>query len=106
MQLSCEAVPAPRPGVAQLELCGELNCGTFPALIAHLVAAERGEPGLVVLDLHNLTGIDAVGLRSLLDAARRAHVHRRRFAVTRAGYEIRRTLRLTSLDQAIEVLPG
>jgi anti-anti-sigma factor len=105
MQLSCEAVPASRPGVAQLELCGELNYETVPALIAHLVAAERCGPGLVVLDLHNLTGIDAVGLRSLLDAARRAHVHHRRFAVTGADHEIRRTLRLTSLDQAIEVLP-
>jgi anti-anti-sigma factor len=105
MQLSCAAVPASRPGVAQLDLCGELNCETVPALIRHLVAAERDCPSLLVLDLHDLTGIDVFGLRSLLDAARRAHMHHRRFAVRRADPEIRRTLRLTSLDQAIEVLP-
>jgi anti-anti-sigma factor len=104
MQLSCESVSAQRPGVAQLELCGELNCESVPELIHQLVAAERDGPRLVLLDLHHLTGIDAAGLLSFLDAARRARVHHRRFALTGADPEIRRTLRLTSLDQAIEVL--
>jgi anti-anti-sigma factor len=88
----------------RLELRGELDVATVAVLISPLLAAERAGPDLVVLDVHAVTLLDAAGLRVFLDAARRAQLHRRRFALARPDRETTRVLRLTGLDQAIEVL--
>ncbi|MEA2467290.1 MAG: hypothetical protein QOJ57_1416 [Thermoleophilaceae bacterium] len=88
----------------RLELRGELDVATVPALMGRLLEAERAGAELVVLDMHDVTLLDAAGLRVFLDAARRAQLHRRRFALARPDRETTRVLRLTGLDQAIEVL--
>jgi anti-sigma B factor antagonist len=95
-------VPA---GRERLELRGELTSATCVSLVRSLLAAERAEPEAIVLELRELTTIDAMGLRVLLDAARRARLHGRRFALAGANAAIREVLALTALDQAIEVLP-
>lgn len=77
---------------------------SLPALMRPLPAAERAAPPLVVVDIHAVTHVDAAGLRIFLDAARRAQLHDRRFAIARPDPETARVLRLTGLDQAIEVL--
>ena len=93
------------PGFARLELSGSLDIANAGELIQELVVAERERPALLVLDLRDLTLVDAAGLRVFLDAARRAQLHERRFALTGLDEETRRVLRLTALDQAIELLP-
>jgi anti-anti-sigma factor len=89
-----------------LDLRGELDLASVPALVGPLLAAERAAPALVVLDVRDVTLLDAAGLRVFLDAARRAQLHDRRFAIARPDRETARVLRLTGLDQAIEVLDG
>ena len=88
----------------RLDLRGELDLASVPLLIGPLLAAERAGPALVVLDVGDMTLLDAAGLRVFLDAARRAQLHDRRFAIARPDRETARVLRLTGLDQAIEVL--
>jgi anti-sigma B factor antagonist len=93
------------PGSVRLELSGSLDIANAWELVQHLVASERRRPALLVLDLRELTLVDAAGLRIFLDAARRAQLHERRFALAGVDEETRRVLRLTALDQAIELLP-
>jgi anti-anti-sigma factor len=88
----------------RLDLRGELDLASVPALMGPLLAAERAGPALVVLDVRDVTLLDYAGLRVFLDAARRAQLHGRRFAIARPDRETARVLRLTGLDQAIEVL--
>ena len=88
----------------RLDLSGQLDVATVPALVGPLLEAERTGPALVVLDVHDVTLFDAAGLRAFLDAARRARLHDRRFAIARPDREMAKVLRLTGLDQAIEVL--
>jgi anti-anti-sigma factor len=88
----------------RLDLRGELDIATVSALVRSLLAAERAEPALVVLDVHEVTLLDAAALRVFIGAARRAQLHDRRFAIARPDRETARVLRLTGLDQTIEVL--
>jgi anti-sigma B factor antagonist len=88
----------------RLDLRGQLDVASVPVLMGPLLAAERAGPALVVLDVREVTLLDAAGLRVFLDAARRAHLHDRRFAIARPDYDTARVLRLTGLDHAIEVL--
>jgi anti-anti-sigma factor len=83
---------------------GELDVATVPALMGPLLAAERACPALLVLDMHEVTVLDAAGLSVFLEAARRARLHDRRFALARPDPETARVLRLTGLDHAIDVL--
>jgi anti-anti-sigma factor len=99
-----EVVTTFTPGFVRLDLRGELDVGNVSELIHRLVIAERDQPALLMLDVREVTLVDASGLRVFLDAARRAQLHHRRFALTGADQETRRVLRLTALDQAIEVL--
>jgi len=96
------------PEFVRLDLRGTLDVGNASELIHYLVIAERDQPALLMLDVRELTLVDMSGLRVFLDAARRAQLHHRRFALTGADQETGRVLRLTALDQAIEVLndPG
>jgi anti-anti-sigma factor len=99
-----EVVTVEGPECVRLDLRGELDVQSLPALMRPLLAAERAGHALVVLDVRELTLFDAAGLRVFLDAARRAQLHDRRFAIARPDRETARVLRLTGLDQAIEVL--
>ena len=92
-------------GFVRLELRGELDMTTVAALMGPLLDAERAMPDWVVLDLHDVTLLDASGLRAFLDAARCAQRQERRFALARPDRETARVLRLTGLDESIEVLP-
>jgi anti-anti-sigma factor len=95
----------PGSGFIRLEVRGRLDVGNVSHLVHRLIAAEREHPPLLVIDVRGLTLVDAAGLRVFLDAARRAQLHDRRFALAGADDETRRVLRLTALDQAIELLP-
>lgn len=91
-------------GFARLELHGELDVTTVAALVRPLLDAESAAPGSIFLDLHHVTLLDAAGLRVFLDSARRAEREGRRFAIARPDAETARVLRLTGLDESIDVL--
>ncbi|MEA2430105.1 MAG: hypothetical protein QOI19_578 [Thermoleophilaceae bacterium] len=90
-----EVIPVMGDGLVRLELHGQLDMSTVGALVRPLLDAEDVRPGWIVIDLHDVT---------LLDAARRAERQERRFAVARPDPETARVLRLTGLDQSIAVL--
>jgi anti-anti-sigma factor len=91
-------------GFVRLELHGELDLTNVAELTRPLLTAELATPALIVLDLCHVTLLDAAGLRVFLDAARRAELGERRFAIARPDQETARVLRLTGLDESIEVL--
>jgi anti-anti-sigma factor len=91
-------------GFVRLELHGELDVTTVSALTGPLHEVEDARPAWIVLDLDDVTLLDAAGLRVFLDAARRAQRQERRFAVARPDPETARVLRLTGLDESIDVL--
>jgi anti-anti-sigma factor len=99
-----DVIPVLGDGFARLELHGELDVTTVPALVRPLLDAESAAPGSIILDLHDVTLLDAAGLRVFLDSARRAEREGRRFAIARPDAETARVLRLTGLDQSIDVL--
>jgi anti-anti-sigma factor len=99
-----EVIPVMGDGLVRLELHGQLDMSTVGALVRPLLDAEDVRPGWIVIDLHDVTLLDAAGLRVFLDAARRAERQERRFAVARPDPETARVLRLTGLDQSIAVL--
>jgi anti-anti-sigma factor len=79
-------------------LSGELDFSEAHTLAAALLAAERDEPRMMVVDLAELTFIDAAGMRVLVEAARRANNHRRPMMFVEPLQEIRRILELVGLD--------
>jgi anti-anti-sigma factor len=64
---------------------GELELATAPALAEQLTAAERARPGVLTLDLSELSFISAAGMRVVLDAARRAQRGGRAYLRSFAG---------------------
>jgi anti-sigma B factor antagonist len=89
-----------------LELHGEIDRSTVECLLRPLLEAEHSGADLVVLDIQDVTLLDAAGLRVFLDAARRAQRRDRRFALARPNAETMRVLQLTGLDQSIDVVFG
>src|SRR5689334_8498944 len=57
---------------AQLSLRGELDMSSAPILTRELEAVEARHPREILLDLTELSFMDVTGLRTILDAARRA----------------------------------
>jgi anti-anti-sigma factor len=72
-----------RNGIDRLFLIGELDRSSVLMLESELVAVAR-KGGAVVIDLHELTSIDAWGLRALERAARRAGPDSWRLAIVNA----------------------
>src|SRR5947208_8073495 len=92
--------------VVRLMLCGELDISTVTSLELELQMAESRRPPVLVLDLSELRFMGVSGLRSLLDAARRAQREGRHFVVTNPVPHISRLFELTAIDQSVELLRG
>ena len=94
-----------REGVeaAWVQASGDLDLAGAPELDAALrnaLASAR----LVVLDLGELTFIDLVGVRTIIDASVRAVCDGRRLMVAFAPAHVERTFMLTGTAEAIEML--
>jgi anti-sigma B factor antagonist len=65
----CECTVSVRAlaGVVVLTVAGELDAAAAPLLRRHLLCGPH--PGRILLDLGDVTFIDSVGLRTLLEAA-------------------------------------
>jgi anti-anti-sigma factor len=83
-----------------VRLRGELDIATVDAVAKRLaVLRERHES--VLLDLDELTFIDASGIRLVVDAAEDSRRDGWAFAVTHGSWPVRRVLQLLELDQHI-----
>jgi anti-sigma B factor antagonist len=98
-----------RDGFARLFVCGELDLFTARLLEDELASVERWIDRVVV-DLSDLSFMDASGLRALAGAARRASERGLRFAITGCRPMVRRVFELTGmggmLDEAVPELLG
>ena|SRR6476469_2798974 len=92
--------------VVRLMLSGELDMATAASLELELQNAEATRPPVLVLDLEQLRFMGVSGLRSILDAARRARRDGRHFVVTNPVPHISRLFELTAIDQSVELMRG
>jgi anti-sigma B factor antagonist len=92
--------------VVRLMLSGELDMATAASLELELQSAEAMWRPVLVLDLGELRFMGVSGLRSILDAARRARRDGRHFIVTNPVPHISRLFELTAIDQSVELLHG
>ena len=82
----------------RVRLRGELDIATAGAVAKRLaVLRERHES--VLLDLDELTFIDASGIRLVVDAAEASRRDGWAFAVTHGSWAVRRVLKLLELDK-------
>jgi len=94
------------PGVLRVAVEGELDFSNVPTLRRELRRAERRRPSVLVIDLAGLSFMDVAGLRTILDAARRAARDERHLVVTNPIPPIVRLFELTAIDQSVDVRQG
>ena len=80
-------------GKGVLKIDGDIDMAAGPVLRKAML--EQEEQGDVVLDLSGVSFIDSSGLRTLLDAARRAEEREGTLTLRKAGPEVRRLLEIT-----------
>ena len=86
-----------------ISVTGELDLASVRAVDEALRQAERGARSLV-LDLRELTFMDAAGLAVILDANIRAREADRRFVVRVRSTCVRRLLDLTRAERSLEIV--
>jgi anti-sigma B factor antagonist len=88
----------------QVSMVGELDISTAMRLEDELRRVEAEKPGVIVLDLKQLTFMDSTGLRLLITADARARQEARRLAIVRGNEMVQRVLRLTRLDERLDII--
>ena len=92
-----------RDSAVHLLLTGELDISTAQRLEDDLLRVETERPQLIVLDLTELAFLDSTGLRLMITADARAREEDRRLEIVNANPMIQRVLRLTRLDERLNV---
>jgi anti-sigma B factor antagonist len=90
--------------IVRLMLSGELDMASATSLELELTVVEARRPPVLVLDLSELQFMGVSGLRTILDAARRARRESRQLVVTNPVPHILRLFELTAIDQSVELL--
>jgi anti-sigma B factor antagonist len=94
-----------RGEVVHVILRGELDISTATRLEESLERIEADQPELVVIDLSGLEFMDSTGLRLLISADQRARDAGRRLVLVQGNDMVQRVLRLTRLDERLEIVP-
>ena len=97
-----------RGSAAYVTLDGELDISTAQRLEDDLRRIEAEQPELIVLDLQQLTFMESTGLRLLIMADARAREDGRRLAIVRGNEMVHRVMRMTRLDERLDIVedPG
>jgi anti-anti-sigma factor len=106
--LSVTTVPDPRPGRVVVEVVGEVDSYTAPALDACL-RSQASQPGVreLVVYLGQVTFLDAAGVTVLAQADRRCRMRGARLVIRTGGRRaVLRPLRLTGLTDQVAVDPA
>lgn len=93
----------PTPGGVRLRVTGELDLGSTWAADDALRRAER-DTRLLVLDLRDLTFMDAAGLAVVIHAGQRARATGRRFVVWVRSSGVRRLFELARAERMLEIV--
>jgi anti-sigma B factor antagonist len=92
------------PDVAVLNVRGEVDIETAPALRAALLPVLEHHRGPVVIDLSEVSFMDSTGVHVLVDTSRRLEPQDRRLAIAcREGGQVHRLLALVDLLDALTV---
>jgi anti-anti-sigma factor len=97
-----------RGEAVHVTLRGELDISSAPRLEEDLRRIEAEGPPLLILDLAKLDFMDSTGLRLLIAADSRAREAGRRLVVGQGNEMVQRVLRLTRLDERLDIVadPG
>lgn len=90
---------------AVIEVCGELDSGTFEELLETVRDAVTGGARELTLDLRPMTFIDSAGTRSLIVIERLAQQHGVSLTVMQPREEVTELLRTAGLIDRVEVAP-
>jgi anti-sigma B factor antagonist len=82
---------------------GDIDIAGGPVLDDALRSREGAEP--VAIDLHNVSFIDSSGLRSLLNASRRANDRGCHVELRGVGNEVARLLEITGTTKSFTIEP-
>ena len=91
-------------GALLLEVTGEVDFETVPALRDALATALSGGHARVVVDLADLQWLDSLGVGVLVAAYKRARAARVELVLWRPSSKARAILRLSGLDQVMTVV--
>ena len=80
---------------------GDIDMAGGPVLEAALVPCEGSEP--IVIDLADVSFIDSSGLRSLLEAVRRARTRDTEVVLRAVGPEVSRLLEITGTTEQFRI---
>jgi anti-sigma B factor antagonist len=90
--------------VVLVPLEGEIDIASVGAVEERIVAAERGKPAELVIDVRRVSFMDSSGLRVLLAAHQRAQENGRGFALVRGSESVDRLLKVTGLAGRLRLL--
>jgi anti-sigma B factor antagonist len=90
--------------VAHVVLKGELDISTASRLEEDLRRVEADQPSITLIDLSALDFMDSTGLRLLIAADSRAREAGRRLVLVQGNEMVQRVLRLTGLDERLEIV--
>jgi anti-anti-sigma factor len=85
-------------------LRGELDISTAARLEDDLRRVEADGPATLLIDLRQLDFMDSTGLRLVISADDRAREAGRRFAIVQGNEMLQRVLRVTRLDERLEIV--
>jgi anti-sigma B factor antagonist len=86
-----------------LEVYGELDLATAPALEHELETAWARDPPALVLDLHGLRFMDSTGVRLIVATHQRALAEDKRFALRRLPRQAQRVCDLAGLTGRVPI---
>jgi anti-sigma B factor antagonist len=89
-----------------IRLRGELDLSGCRELELALVEAERSAAARILVDLEELTFVDASGLNVLLTAGRRSALDGSRLRITPGNGQVARIFRLTALESTLPFTNG
>ena len=92
--------------VVRLALRGELDIATAPILEEHLLRVETDGIRAVLLDLRDLTFVDSAGLRTFVNAQRRAKDNGHRIALIGPNNQFRKLLQITNTERVVDDQEG
>lgn len=95
-----------RNGFTRLLVSGELDLATAPALKEQMALVEAGGAKGVVLDLRDLTFVDAAGLRLFVGAWKRAAANGHRFALVGPTTAVHKLFQITGIDAIFQEADG
>jgi anti-sigma B factor antagonist len=97
------AITRPRPGAVVLDVHGEIDTLTAPALEAAVAELMAGADDTIVVDLTGVRFLASSGLAVLIQAAHRAEERGTRLRLVATTRAVRRPLEITGTDQLFDM---